>query len=137
MAAQRGKDILLKIFDSGAQAFATIAGLRTKRIGLNAQTVDITDADSAGRWRELLDGAGIRRASISGTGIFKDKASDALVRQAFFDGVIAQWQVIIPDFGQIEGAFAITALDYGGSHDSEVTFELALESASELAFAAL
>ncbi|ODN72433.1 Phage major tail protein 2 [Methylobrevis pamukkalensis] len=45
----------------------------------------MTDADSAGRWRELLEGAGVRRASLSGSGIFRDGASDAAVRQIFFD----------------------------------------------------
>ncbi|MBO6554600.1 MAG: phage major tail protein, TP901-1 family [Roseitalea sp.] len=137
MTAQRGKDILLKFFDDGQQAFVSVAGLRTKRIAFNAQTVDITDTESAGRWRELLGGAGVRRASISGSGIFKDAASDALVRQAFFDGTIDQWEIVIPDFGAISGAFAITALDYAGNHDGEVTFETALESAGELTFGAL
>lgn len=137
MAAQRGKDILLKLFDGGVQAFVSIAGLRTKRIAFGAQTVDITDTESAGRWRELLGGAGVRRASLSGTGIFKDAASDELVRQTFFEGTIAQWQIVVPDFGTLTGSFAITALDYGGNHDGEVTFDLALESASELTFEAL
>ncbi len=136
MAAQAGKDILLKIHDAVAQTYVTVAGLRTKRIGFNAQSVDITDAQSAGRWRELLAGVGIRRASISGSGIFKDQTSDAAVRSAFFDGATPQLQAVIPDFGTIEGAFAITALDYAGNHDGEVTFEIALESASELSFAA-
>lgn len=137
MAAQRGKDILLKIYDSDASAFVTVAGLRTKRIGFNAQSVDITDAESAGRWRELLSGAGVRGASLSGSGIFKDRPSDALVRTAFFEGTTPQWQVVIPDFGTLEGAFAIAALDYGGNHDGEMTFEIALESASQIGFAAL
>jgi len=137
MAAQRGKDILLKIYDNDQAAYVTIAGLRTKRVSFNAQSVDITDAESAGRWRELLAGAGVRRASLSGGGIFKDQTSDAAVRAAFFDGTLSQLQVVIPDFGTLEGAFAIAALDYGGNHDGEVTFEIALESASQISFAAL
>lgn len=80
MAAQRGKDILLKTArDDGA--FETCAGLRTKRIAFNTETVDVTDANSAGRWRQLLAGSGVQRASVSGSGIFKDAASDALVRR--------------------------------------------------------
>lgn len=75
MVAQKGKDLLLKIFSGGG--FVTVAGLRTKRIAFNSQTVDITDADSSGRWRELLAGSGVQRAAISGSGIFKDAASDA------------------------------------------------------------
>ena len=135
MAAQRGKDILVKI-DDGTGQFITVAGLRTRRFSLNAESVDITHSESAGRWRELLDGAGVRRASISGTGIFKDAQSDALARQVFFDGLIRAWQVILPDFGMISGAFQITSLDYRGEHAGEVTFEIAMESAGALAFAA-
>ena len=81
MASQRGKDLLLKFWDGAG--FATVAGLRTKRISFNAQTVDITDSQSAGRWRELLDGAGIQRASVSASGIFKDAASVDTITKIF------------------------------------------------------
>lgn len=136
MAAQKGKDLLLKI-DDGTGVFVTVAGLRTQRLALNADTVDVTHAESAGRWRELLAGAGVRRASIAGAGIFKDAASDALVRQVFFDGLIRAWRVIVPDFGTIEAPFQISALDYRGEHAGEVTFDMALESAGALAFTAI
>ena len=94
MAAQAGKDLLLKCDTSGAGSFATVAGLRARRIALNQASVDVTDAESAGRWRELLQGAGTRSASISGSGLFKDAASDESVRGLFFDGVIRPWQVV-------------------------------------------
>ena len=135
MAAQKGKDLLIKI-DDGSGAFITIAGLRTRRLALNADAVDATDAESAGRWRELLAGAGVRRASIAGTGIFKDAASDALIRQVFFDGLIRAWQIVIPGFGTISGPFQISSLDWRGEHAAEVTFDLALESAGALTFVA-
>ncbi|MCU0817894.1 MAG: phage major tail protein, TP901-1 family [Beijerinckiaceae bacterium] len=136
MAAQRGKDILLKLADA-TSAFVTVAGLRTRRFSLNAETVDVTHSESAGRWRELLDGAGVRRASISGSGIFKDGASDELVRQVFFDGAIRNWKIVLPDFGEITGPFQITSLDYRGEHAAEMTFEMAMESAGALTFTAL
>jgi TP901-1 family phage major tail protein len=134
MAAQKGKDLLVRI-DDGA-GFATVAGLRTRRLTFNAATVDITHAESAGQWRELLQGAGIRRAGVAGRGLFKDAASDALVRQTFFDGAVKDYQIVIPDFGTVEGAFQITHLEFAGEHNGEVTYELALESAGELTFAA-
>ncbi len=135
MVAQKGKDLLLKIDSDGLGAFVTVAGLRSKRIAFNSETVDITDADSAGRWRELLAGSGVQRASISGSGIFRDAASDATIRSRFFAGEISDWQMAVPDFGTVEGPFQITSLDYTGSHDGEVTFEVALESAGPIAFA--
>ena len=135
MTAQRGRDLLLKI-DDGTGTFVTVAGLRTRQIALNAETVDITDSESAGRWRELLSGAGLRRASINGSGIFKDAASDTLVRETFFSGSTPDWQIVVPDFGTLVGAFQVTALEYGGQHNGEVTFEIVLESAGEILFQA-
>jgi TP901-1 family phage major tail protein len=137
MPAQKGKDLLLKVDSLGNATFVTIAGLRTKKLGFNAETVDITDAESAGRWRELLAGAGVQRASLTGSGIFKDVASDAAMRTLFFDGTIRNWQVLIPDFGTVTGPFQITALEYSGAHDGELTFEVAMESAGQLTFGAI
>lgn len=134
MAAQRGRDLLLKVDAGGTGSFTTVAGLRARRLAFNAAAVDVTDTESAGRWRELLAGAGERRASLSGSGLFKDQASDAAVRQLFFDGVIRPWQVVVPDFGTIEGPFQLTGLEYAGNHDGEVTYEMALESAGALSF---
>ncbi|MGQ2903232.1 MAG: phage major tail protein, TP901-1 family [Neoaquamicrobium sediminum] len=134
MTAQKGKDLLLKVDNGGA--FTTVAGLRTKRLAFNSETVDITDADSNGRWRELLTGSGVQRASLSGAGIFKDAQSDNLIRTAFFGGSGASWQFVIPDFGTVQGPFQVTSLEYTGNHDGEVTFEIALESAGAIAFTA-
>ncbi|MDR7146426.1 TP901-1 family phage major tail protein [Rhizobium sp. BE258] len=135
MVAQKGKDLLLKIHNG--TGYETVAGLRSKRLAFNAETVDVTDAESAGRWRELLGGAGVQRASVSGAGIFKDAASDGLVRGAFFNASILNWQIVVPDFGGVTGAFQVTALEYSGQHDGEILFELALESAGALTFGAL
>ena len=135
MGAQKGKDLLLKMSDGSS--FVTVAGLRSRSIAFNAEIVDITNAESTDRWRELLAGAGVRRASLSGRGLFKDARSDALVRQAFYNGTINDGQVVVPDFGTIEGPVQIASLEFAGEHNGEVTFDLALESASALTFMAL
>ena len=84
MAAQNGKDLLIKVDLSGAGQFETMAGLRSTRIAFNAETVDVTSLESEGGWRELLGGAGVRSASLSGGGVFKDDATDERARQIFF-----------------------------------------------------
>lgn len=137
MAAQNGKDLLVKIDMTGAGAFETAAGLRATRISFNAESVDVTSLESTGGWRELLAGAGVKTASISGSGVFKDATTDERVRQIFFDGEIPSFQVIIPDFGTIEGAFQITSIEYAGTFDGEATYEMSLASAGALAFQAL
>lgn len=136
MAAQAGKDMLLKISD-GAGGFVTVAGLRARTIALNARTVDATDADSAGRWRELLAGAGVKSAAVSGTGVFRDAASDALIREAFFAQAAETWRLIVPDFGTLEGPFLVVALEYAGEHEGEASFALSLASAGEVTFGAV
>ncbi len=138
MAAQRGKDILLKIGDGeDPEGFVTVAGLRARTISLNARTIDATDGDSAGRWRELLAGAGVRQASVSGAGVFRDAASDAMIREAFFAQSAATWRLIVPDFGVLQGPFLVAALEYAGEHEGEATYALTLASAGEIAFEAL
>jgi TP901-1 family phage major tail protein len=133
MAAQRGKDMLLKI-EGAPGVFATVAGLRARTIALNARTVDATDADSAGRWRELLGGAGVKSAAVSGQGVFRDAASDALIREAFFAQEARTWRLIVPDFGVLEGPFLVAALEYAGEHEGEASFAMSLASAGEVTF---
>ncbi|MEJ2623679.1 MAG: phage major tail protein, TP901-1 family [Pseudolabrys sp.] len=135
MTAQKGKDLLVKIADGAG--YTTVAGLRTRRLSFNAETVDVTDAESANRWRELLDGAGVKRASVSGQGLFKDAATDELMRQTFFDGTVVTYQIVIPAFGTMQGPFQITTLEFAGEHNGEVTYTMTLESAGELTFAAV
>jgi TP901-1 family phage major tail protein len=132
MSAHKGNDLLIKIADG--DSFTTIAGLRTRRLAFNAEVVDITHAESANRWRELLDGAGVKRASISGRGLFTDATTDATVRQTFFDGTVKNYQIVIPDFGTVDGAFQITNLEFAGEHNGEVTYDVSMESAGELTF---
>lgn len=137
MAAQNGKDLLIKLDLTGDGQFITIAGLRATRISFNAETVDVTSLESQGGWRELLGGAGVRSASVSGSGVFVDSATDDRARQIFFSGSIENFQVIIPDFGVVEGPFQITSIEYAGSYNGEATYELSLASAGALSFTAI
>lgn len=137
MSGQKGRDVLIKIGDGGApEAFVTVAGIRAKTISLNARTVDGTSGESPSAWRELIAGAGVKSASVSGAGVFKDAASDALIQQAFFAQSVRNCQLVVPDFGVLEGPFLIEALDYSGDHDGEAAFAVTLASAGALSFAA-
>lgn len=137
MVAQNGKDLLIKLDLTGGGLFTTIAGLRATRISFNAETVDVTSLESQGGWRELLGGAGVRSANVSGSGVFVDSATDDRARQIFFAGTVEQFQVIIPDFGIVEGPFQITAIEYAGSYNGEATYDLSLASAGALTFTAI
>jgi TP901-1 family phage major tail protein len=137
MPAQSGKDLLIKVDMDGAGLFQTVAGLRATRLSFNAEPVDVTTLESTGGWRELLAGAGVKSAAISGSGIFRDEATDARARSIFWAGDTPNFQVVIPDFGIVEGAFQITSIEYSGSHDGEATYELSMASAGALSFTAV
>lgn len=137
MTAQNGKDLLIKVDMAGDGQFTTMAGLRATRVSFNAESVDVTSLESEGGWRELLAGAGVKSAQLSGSGVFKDANTDERARQIFFDGETPDFQVIIPDFGTVEGPFQVTSVEYAGSHDGEATYELSLASAGALSFTVL
>ena len=137
MGAQNGKDLLIKVDMTGGGQFVSIAGLRATRVSFNAESVDVTSLESQGGWRELLSGAGVKSASISGSGVFRDEGTDERARQLFFDGQTPDFQVVIPDFGIVEGPFQITSIEYAGTHNGEATYELAMASAGALGFTAL
>ena len=136
MASQSGRNLLIKI-DDGSSGFITVAGLRTKTLKFGARSVDITHSESDEAWRELLPGGGVKSVEISGQGIFSDGASDIRLRESFFAQSAETYQIIIPDFGTIEGAFLISALNYAGSYNGEASYEISLSSASKPVFTAI
>lgn len=134
--AQAGKDILVKVDSDGSGTMQTIGGLRTKSMTLDRETIDVTNSDSAGLWRELLSGGSVGSMSVSASGVFKDEDADATCVSYQMAGTIRDWQVIVPDFGTFEGLFQITSLEFAGEHSGEATKSLSLESAGAITFTA-
>lgn len=137
MAGQRGRDVLIKIGDGGEpQSFIEAAGIRARTITLSAGLVDATTAESPEAWRELIAGAGTKRIEVAGSGAFKDAASDALLRGAFFAGEASMFQLVVAEFGVLTGRFVIAELTYAGEHDGEAMFSIRLASAASISFEA-
>lgn len=133
MATQAGQDVLIKLEDGLTPGnFVTVAGIRAKAIQLNAGLIDATHTGSAGGWRELLSGAGVKSVRVTGSGVFRDEASDLRMRSVFLSRAQISWKLIIPDFAEFTGPFQISQLTYGGDFDGEATFSVTLESAGEV-----
>lgn len=136
MAAQKGSALLIKVGDGASpEVFTTVAGLRTKTVTLNNETVDITNSDTTSKQRQLLAAAGIQSLSVSGDGVFTDATADATIRTNATAQSHNNYQITIPDFYTITGPFQITTLEYAGEHNAEATYSLALESAGDLTWA--
>lgn len=137
MAGQRGRDVLITISNGDApETFVAVAGIRARTISLSAGLIDATTAQSPEAWRELIAGVGTKRADVAGSGVFKDAASDARLRMAYFNGEAARYRLVIPDFGVLAGPFVISELSYAGEHDGEATFAIRLASAGVISFEA-
>tara|TARA_Y100000114_G_C11672562_1_gene284518 strand:- start:200 stop:601 length:402 start_codon:yes stop_codon:yes gene_type:complete len=132
MAAQKGKDLLVKINTSGS-TFTTIGGLRSTSISINDEPVDITNKDSANA-RTLLATAGTSSMTISGSGVFVDDAQIQLIRGSLANGAFKNFQLVIPDLGTYQGAFMIASLEFAGEFNGEVTYSLTLESSGAISF---
>jgi len=131
MAAQKGREVLLKIGDGASPAtFTTVAGLRTRTVTVNNEAVDITDSDTAPQ-RALLSGAGLKTLSISGSGIFKDDAAFNLVEDLVFAAASneEEFQVVFGNGDIIQGTFHITSLEYAGEYNGAQTYTISLENA--------
>ena len=137
MTAAKGNQVLIKVDTDGAGTYADVGGIRSKSISFNEETVDVTDGASANRFRELLEGAGVKSVSISGSGVFKDSATEKNVFDYWVAGTHANYQFIIPGFYQIQGAFQITNVSYAGEYNGEATFDMSFESAGDMTFTAI
>lgn len=131
--ALKGASVLLK--KGTALAGTTIAGMRTTSWSINGETVDVTSADNANRWRELLPEAGIKSMSISMSGVLDTVAT----HQALVTDMIAQtvdaYGLIVADFGYFDGSFQIASIEGDGEHNGEVSYSITLESGGDVTFA--
>ncbi len=134
MAAQKGREILLKVSIAGT--YTAIGGLRTKSLQINEDEIDVTDSDSPGQWRELLAGAGIFSMSVSGNGVFKDSASEGYILAQKLAKVHPSFQMVIPGVGTFQGPFMIGNLSWQGAERGEVQYAMNFSSAGELTFTA-
>lgn len=134
MAAQKGKDLLLKIGDGATvEVFAAVAGMRSNSLKINNEYIDVTNKDSAGM-RELIDG-GIQSMNVTGSGVFLNGAGFTLVHtKVLANGPPTNFQIIAPGLGTYEGPFAIVDFEITGEHNGEVTYSMTLDSAGAVTF---
>lgn len=135
MAAQKGREFLLKVEDSpGAGTYTTVAGLRTTSATYNNEAVDITNKDDSG-FRTLLEGAGTNSVSISAEGVAKDDAALELIRVAARDNTHLECQFVVPGSTNnytSTGEFMVESFELTGEHNNELGFSVTLQSSGQL-----
>lgn len=132
MSATGGKDLLLKYNNTGS-TYTTVSGLQAKTFTLNNEPIDVTNHGS-NQYRELLDGAGIRSMSISGSGIWTgDSTTLTAMVTAARDGTLKNFQ-IVDDNNTItyQGSFKITSFELTGEYNGAATYSFSFESSGAL-----
>ena len=146
MAKQKGRALLVRIGDGQeSETFAVLCGLTTKTLTINTNVIDVTTADcttpGGQLWREVQ--SGMRMVSVSGNGYFEDSTTEARLRAvAMGTGAsdtaeaIANFEIVVPDFGTFAGAFHVDSLEFGAEQENGVTYSLALSSSGTVTFTA-
>lgn len=131
MAAADGRGLLLRVNTSGS-TFIAAGGLRSKQVKRAATRVDVTSADSAGHWQELLPGAATLSLSFTASDfVWLNDAAYAAVKSAFETGTLVTCQIVYPGVGYYQGGFVVTQLDETAGFDREITSSLTLESSGQ------
>lgn len=132
--ARGGKDLLLKIEDSpGAGTYTTIGGLRTKSFSFSADAIDVTNHGS-NQYSEILDAAGIKKLSLSGSGVFTDDANLSTIESAFIAQTLTRFQIVDSYSGgkTYTAYYKITSWERDGEFNGEQTWSISLESSGSI-----
>ena len=128
MSASPGHGLLLRV-NTSASTFVTAGGLRSKQVKRATTKVDVTSADSVGRWQELLPGAAALALSFSASDfVWLNDAAYLSAKAAFEGGTMLVCQVVYPGDGYYQGSFVVTQLDESAPHDKEISSSLTVES---------
>lgn len=128
MSVERGSSFLLKLgSENELERFTPVAGMTATKLAIAGEAVPVTNGASGG-WRVLLDGAGVRSASVQATGIFLGSAAEIRMRTLALQGRIAPYLLTFESGEQMSGRFLVIKLEYAGDYDGERTYHMTLES---------
>ena len=138
MAKQLGRSFLLKVGDGEAsEVFTALAGINSKSITINNSSIDVTtpDASSPGGVLFAQSLNGLKSMSVSGDGIFLDETAEARLNTVAMQAdPVANFELVVPDFGTFAGEFRVASLEFGGETEGGVTFSISLESNGTVTF---
>lgn len=137
MVAQAGRLLLIEIDTDGVPTWVAVGGLRSKSLDRNNEIVDTTCDDSTNQQREILAGAGVRSMTISGSGVFKDSATELLVEQASFNDTHLTIRFTVPSFVTYSGVWAVPNYQNNSEYNGAVQFSATFESAGAITRTAL
>lgn len=136
MAADKGRDLLLKMEDSeGGGTYTTIANLTNVSVAINNSVVDITNKSSGG-WAEKLEDAGTKNVDISVSGVYTETTQQDLLITNIQSNQNYGCQITYgASDSTITGDFMISNFNITGGFDDAQTFDASLTSTGTITFA--
>ncbi len=131
--AEKGLSFLLKI---GAPAGTTVAGLRATSFTLNGGSVDVTNKDSTGQWRELLAAASTISMSFAASGVFQDNSGVITMRASCIARTLDAYTLLFESGDTYDGTFQVTSIEQSGDFDGELNYSVSLESSGVITLTA-
>lgn len=129
----KGRDFALQLSNGATvPVFATLGGLRSSKLTLNNNPVDVSD-DSSG-WRQLLADAGVQSLDISGDGCFANDVSLSTIQGAAVNRTSLPMQIATGKGDKFVGSFVIASMERTGAHDGAETYTLTLQSDGAVTF---
>lgn len=136
MSAIAGSLVTLEYMTGSPLAPVDLAGLQAREFKINNTPVDVTTADSSGRWQELLPNVSVKSIEISGSGIFKTSSAGLAVKNAALNGTALSLVMTFPGDGAYAGSFYVDGFTMGAPHDNAATFSCAFRSNGAITYTA-
>lgn len=115
-----------------ADFFTTIGGIRSKSLSMSADGIDITNADSD-EWKTMLDAAGVRSMSLSGSGVYNNQTLFQSMYTKFLSNSLTCLMLIESGTARIySGCWKLTSLEISGDYDGEGNFSISAESSGQI-----
>lgn len=132
MAAQSGTTWALSVRTTASPAaYTALAGLRTRSFKINNSPVDVTTADSTGRWRELLGDTGVVELEIDAAGLYQKDAPNHLLPSLVASGTSTIFQFVSGASSPgitIVGSFVVSEYQASAAYNEATTFTVKLMS---------
>ena len=131
MAGQTGLTWALSVRTAATPTYTALAGLRTRSFKINNNPVDVTTADSTGRWRELLGDTGQVELEIDASGLYQKDAPGHVLPTLVASGASQVFQLVSASASAgitIIGSFVVTEYNLTAAYNEAATFTVKLMS---------
>ncbi|MCX2828364.1 phage major tail protein, TP901-1 family [Bacillus pseudomycoides] len=120
-----------KLYIKDATTGKLLAGQRNATLNRSAESIDATSKDTAGFWKESLQG--FKEWSVDADGAFVESdEAYGLLEQAFIDSTNVVVYLQLPSGTKYEGSCTITDFRLEMPYDDLVTYSISLQGSGAL-----